>query len=113
MTVYEPDLATAPDEPFGPARIAHWSSRADLDLLGTYSMVFGTTGESDPWTLSYEESIYVIEGSAWVVELGEQERTVRAEAGRLLVIDKGTTVRYGGEAGTRLLLSIAPVHFES
>lgn len=116
MTVFLPDLAAAPGEPFGPARIVHWSSEAGLDQLGTYAMVFESTGEADPWTLAYEESLLVLEGSAWIVELapdGTELRTIRAGVGQLIVITTGTTVRYGGERGTRLLLSIAPVHWES
>lgn len=114
MSVHIPDLTTAPGEPFGPARITHWTSEVGLELLGTYWMEFESTGESDPWTLKYEESIHVVEGDAWIVELdGDEERTARASTGQLIVITKGTTVRYGGNVGTRLLLSIAPVNWEA
>ncbi|OPX09496.1 hypothetical protein [Mycobacterium sp. AT1] len=112
--VRRPLLAHAPAEPFGPARIAHWSSAANLDLLGTYLMVFDSTGVSDPWTLAYEESLYVISGEAWIVELaGEDECTSTASVGDLLVITRGATVRYGGMEGTQLLLSIAPVNWDT
>lgn len=114
MNVTSVSLEAAPSERLGPARIAHWTSAANLDLLGTYWMTFDVTGESDPWTLAYEESIYVVEGEAWFVELdGGSERTVRAAPGELVVIRTGSTVRYGGHQGTRLLLSIAPVNWDS
>jgi ethanolamine utilization protein EutQ (cupin superfamily) len=114
--VRKPRLTDAPVEPFGPARISHWSDAAEFELLGTYAMDFDTTGEAAPWTLAYEESVYVVRGGAWVVELdadGCEVRTERATAGELIAIRKGTTVRYGGETNTRLLLSIAPVNWDS
>lgn len=114
--VRKPLLADAPVEPFGPARISHWSDAAEFGLLGTYAMDFDTPGEAEPWTLAYEESVYVVRGEAWVVELdadGGEVRTERAAAGELIAIRKGTTVRYGGETNTRLLLSIAPVNWGS
>lgn len=109
-------LADALVEPFGPARISHWSGAAEFRLLGTYAMDFDTAGEAAPWTLEYEESVYVVRGEAWVVELdadGAEVRTERATAGELIAIGKGATVRYRGEANTRLLLSIAPVNWDS
>lgn len=113
MSILTPVLDSAPSEPLGPARITHWSSKARLDQLGTYEMVFDTTGESDPWTLLYEESIYVIDGDAWLVDIdAEQQRTTRLTPGGLAVITRGSTVRYGGAADTRLLLSIAPVNWQ-
>jgi ethanolamine utilization protein EutQ (cupin superfamily) len=113
--VRKPLLADAATEPFGPARISHWSGAGDFGLLGTYAMDFDTTGEAAPWTLAYEESVYVVRGEAWVVELdaeGTEVRTEHATAGELITICKGTTVRYGGATDTRLLLSIAPVKWE-
>jgi ethanolamine utilization protein EutQ (cupin superfamily) len=113
--VRKPLLADATVEPFGPAHISHWSGTSDFGLLGTYVMDFDSTGEAEPWTLEYEESVYVVHGVAWVVELdaaGTAVRTEQATAGELITIGKGTTVRYGGETDTRLLLSIAPVNWE-
>jgi hypothetical protein len=114
--VCKPCPVDAPVEPFGPARISHWSGAAGFGLLGTYAMDFDTTGEAAPWTLAYEESVYVVRGETWVVELdadGCEVGTEHATAGELIAIRKGTTVRYGGEADTRLLLSIAPVNWEA
>jgi ethanolamine utilization protein EutQ (cupin superfamily) len=113
--VRKPQLASSPAKPFGPARISHWSDAAEFGLLGTYAMDFETTGEAAPWTLAYEESVYVVRGEAWVVELdadGGEVCTERATAGELIAIRRGTTVRYGGETNTRLLLSIAPVNWD-
>jgi ethanolamine utilization protein EutQ (cupin superfamily) len=113
QAVVKPDVALEPSEPFGPAHITHWTSSSHLDLLGTYAMSFDRTGESDPWTLGYEESIYVVHGHAWLVEINDVgEQRVSAEPGDLLVLHAGATVRYGGSEGTLLILSIAPVHWE-
>jgi ethanolamine utilization protein EutQ (cupin superfamily) len=97
---------------FGPALIEHRTADSGLSDLGTYFMVFPTDGVSDPWTLQYEETIYVIEGRVRlaVVEV-HGERTVTGEVGDLIVIPKGSTVRYGASVGTRLVLSISPVNW--
>ncbi len=111
--VFKPDVTLQPSEPFGPARITHWTASAKVALLGTYAMSFDRTGESDPWTLNYEESIYVVRGQAWLVEMKNfGENRVTAEPGELLVLHAGATVRYGGTHDTLLLLSIAPVNWE-
>jgi ethanolamine utilization protein EutQ (cupin superfamily) len=111
--VVKPDVALEPSEPFGPAHITHWTSSSQLDLLGTYAMSFDRTGESEPWTLGYEESILVVRGHAWIVDInGSDEQRFSADPGDLLVLHAGATVRYGGSEGTLLILSIAPVHWE-
>lgn len=106
MPAYDP----ANEKQFGPAVIEHRSASCDLHELGTYFMVFGDDSYSDPWTLQYEETVYVIEGEARLRVVNEEEETdVIAPAGELVVLPKGTTVRYGASVGTRLLLSISPV----
>lgn len=111
--VFKPVVAEQPADPFGPAHITHWSAPAGLGLLGTYAMTFDRTGESDPWTVSYEESIFVVRGQAWLVQMKDgQEHRISAEPGELLVLQDGATVRYGGIEGTLLLLSIAPVDWD-
>lgn len=108
--VLQPDLRAAPVDRFGPSEMTHWSSAHGLRELGTYRQVFLETGESEPWTLHYEESVYVVDGEAWIVEIGpDGERRTSAGAGSLTIIHPGTTVRYGGTAGTVLVLSISPV----
>jgi Asp/Glu/hydantoin racemase/quercetin dioxygenase-like cupin family protein len=99
-------------KPFGPAVIEHRSAQAGFGELGTYFMTFPDGGHADPWTLQYEESIYVISGEASLLVDDEGGETdLRAGAGELIALPKGVTVRYGGEPGTRLLLSIAPVNW--
>lgn len=100
------------DNRFGPSMIEHRTAGAGLSQLGTYFMVYDTDGHSDPWTIQYEETIYVIEGQARliVVESGT-DREVTGEPGDLIVLTRGTTVRYGAAVGTRLLLSISPVNW--
>ncbi|WP_405956839.1 aspartate/glutamate racemase family protein [Streptomyces phaeochromogenes] len=99
-------------KPFGPAVIEHRTAQAEFGELGTYFMTFPDGGYTDRWTLQYEESIYVISGEASLLVVGDEGETdVRADAGELIALPEGVTVRYGGEPGTRLLLSIAPVNW--
>lgn len=97
---------------FGPATIEHRTAASGLAELGSYFMTFHEAGFSDPWTVQYEETIYVIEGQARLVIMdGENEDTLIGDPDELLVLPKGTTVQYGALPGTRLLLSIAPVNW--
>lgn len=100
------------DKEFGPARIEHRTAEAGLSGLGTYFMVFDRDGHSDPWTVRYEETIFVIEGQARLLAVEpDVEREIIANPGDVIVVPKGSTVRYGAEVGTRLLLSITPVNW--
>lgn len=84
------------DKPFGPATIEHATAECGLDELGTYFMEFHSSGLSDPWTVQYEETIYVIEGRArLLIHEGAATREVVTNAGGLIVIPKGTTLQYG------------------
>ena len=113
FAVRMPEIGTSPSEPFGPTEITHWSAAGEFSERGTYLMAFTERGESQPWTLSYEESVFALQGDTWLVELSEGgERTIPLPPHRLALIPRGTTVRYGGELGARLLLSIAPVHWQ-
>jgi ethanolamine utilization protein EutQ (cupin superfamily) len=99
-------------KPFGPATIEHRSAAAGLAQLGTYVMVFQESGLSDPWMVQYEESIYVVKGEGTIVSVNSgRETPLVASPGELVLLQKGATVRYGGTAGTELLLSIAPVNW--
>lgn len=110
--VSTPTYSAAHDNEFGPARIEHRTADTGLSQLGTYFMVFESAHHSDPWTLHYEETAFVIEGEArFVIIDGDQDHHVVAEVGELVVLPKGTTVRYGATVGTRLLLSISPVNW--
>lgn len=97
---------------FGPATIEGRTADCGLSDLGTFFMVYDQEGRSDPWTLVYEETIFVIEGrvSLRIVE-DDAERQLEAGPGELVVLPKGTTVCYGAEIGTRTLLSISPVNW--
>ena len=96
---------------FGPATIEKRTDPSGLKELGTSFMVFHSEDYSDLWTLQYEETIYVISGEARLIVLDDDgsERTLTAGPDQLLVLPKGSTVRYGAPIGTRLLLSISPV----
>jgi ethanolamine utilization protein EutQ (cupin superfamily) len=110
--VSKPSYQAAEDKLFGPATIEHRTAGCGLSELGTYFMVFKADDQSDPWTVQYEETIYVIEGQARLVVLDEGgESDIVGDPGELIVLPKGATVRYGGAPGTRLLLSISPVNW--
>lgn len=112
VRVLKPQQRPELTNPFGPAHIEHRSADCGLDQLGTYVMTFEREGESDAWTLQYEETAYVADGEAWIVDIGpDGENTIRGEVGGILVLQRGATVRYGGTAGTRLILSISPVNW--
>ncbi|MFE9445306.1 thioesterase family protein [Streptomyces sp. NPDC006602] len=110
----KPAFAPAEVKRFGPAEIEHRTAGSGLDQLGTYFMTFDEPGHSDPWTLQYEETVYVLDGRAQflVVEDGV-DVPLTGEAGELIVLPRGTTVRYGAVPGTRLLLSITPVNWRN
>lgn len=98
------------DNRFGPCMIEHRTAGTGLSQLGTYFMVYDSDGHSEPWTLQYEETVYVIEGQVRLIAIeNDTDREVTGNPGDLIVLPKGTTVRYGAAVGTRLLLSISPV----
>jgi ethanolamine utilization protein EutQ (cupin superfamily) len=97
---------------FGPATIEKRTAATSLNRLGTSFMEFMETGTSEDWTLRYEETIYVLEGTAEVdVVTADSTLTVPGAAGDLIALPEGTTVRYRGQKGTQLLLSITPVNW--
>jgi ethanolamine utilization protein EutQ (cupin superfamily) len=111
-TVSVPPYLKGHDAAFGPAMIEHRTAQSGLAQLGTYFMVFNSDEPGEPWTLHYEETIFVIEGQLRLVVIeGAEERTVAGQAGDLVVLPKGSTVRYAASTGTRLLLSISPVNW--
>jgi ethanolamine utilization protein EutQ (cupin superfamily) len=110
----KPSYSAANDTQFGPARIEHRTADSGLQELGTYFMVFDSDEHSDPWTLQYEETAFVIEGEARFIVIAEGGvQQLVAASNELLVLPEGTTVRYGATAGTRLLLSISPVNWRT
>jgi acyl-CoA thioester hydrolase len=110
----KPTFAAANVKRFGPAEIEHRTADSGLGRLGTYFMTFDEPGHSDPWTLQYEETVYVLDGRAefLVVEDGV-DVPLTGDTGELIVLPQGTTVRYGAVPGTRLLLSITPVNWRN
>jgi Asp/Glu/hydantoin racemase len=102
------------DSAFGPGRIENRTAQAGFTELGTYFLEFPDGGNADPWTLHYEETAYVAAGEASIIVVTEDgESELRAEPGELIALAVGTTVRYGGTPGTRLILSIAPADWRT
>lgn len=98
------------DTPFGPALIEHRTAQAGFAELGVYYLTFPSGGHCEPWHLHYEETAYVVEGKASITVVGDDGETeVRGLVGELIAIPRGSTVRYGGTPGTRLLLSMSPI----
>ncbi|WP_411374905.1 hypothetical protein ACLH0K_00360 [Arthrobacter sp. MPF02] len=111
---YKPPFDSANVKAFGPATIEHRTAASGLTQLGTYFMTFHDGALTEPWTVQYEETIYVISGQARLVIIdGDEEQTIIADADELLVLPEGTTVRYGADPETRLLLSITPVNWRN
>ncbi|NJC69886.1 hypothetical protein HC031_09160 [Planosporangium thailandense] len=113
---FKPPCDAANAAPFGPAVIEKRTANTPLANLGTSFMEFTETGASDPWTLRYEETIYVVAGRLEldIIEdgvTGVTGATVVGDVGELLVLPEGTTVRYRADKGTRLVLSITPVNW--
>lgn len=110
--VQKADLALHATTPFGPATIEHRTVDCGLAMLGTYVMAFHEDGVTDPWTLRYEETAYVVSGEAIVTSrAGAGDQVVRGAPGDVLVLHEGATVTYGGTTGTVLVLSITPVNW--
>ncbi|MER7395243.1 hypothetical protein ABT381_06970 [Streptomyces sp. NPDC000151] len=108
-----PQRSATNEKPHGPATIEHLTADCGLSELGTYIMEFHAAGHTDPWTVRYEETIYVLEGCArLIVHENGGTREVTAHTGALIVLPKGSTVQYGALIGTRLLLSISPVNWQ-
>jgi allantoin racemase len=99
---------------FGPSTMEHRTAQARFEQLGVYIEDFPEGGSTDPWTLEYEEAVFVVAGRASVTVVNPTgDVGVSAGAGEIIAIPKGSTVRYGGTPGTRLLLAMAPVNWRA
>ncbi|MFI6503080.1 cupin domain-containing protein [Nonomuraea typhae] len=74
-----------------------------LDTAGF--LRFSGDGHLRGWTLTYDETLYVIEGELTVTAGG---RAVRVAAGSACFIAAGATVDYRASAGTRAFFVIRP-----
>jgi ethanolamine utilization protein EutQ (cupin superfamily) len=110
----KPEFAAENAVRFGPATIENRTAGTGLNQLGTFFMTFDEEGHSDPWTVQYEETVYVIEGHADFLVMNDgREEALIGHPGELIVLPKGTTLRYGAKPGTTLLLSISPVNWRN
>jgi len=92
----------------GPLAIDRRSAASALTELSAGFVEFSETGATDPWTLPYEEALYVIEGRMTLTYDDEQ---VVCEPGDLITLERGTTVVYSGTVGTRVLFSLVPANW--
>lgn len=105
-------LAEAEVTRFEPTRVEHvTATSSDLQDLGSVFMTFDADGRTEPWTLRYEEVIYVVSGhlALTVQNHGRDDAVVTGGAGDVFTLPRGATVRYGGTAGTRLFVSLVPI----
>lgn len=97
---------------FEPARVEHVTAAASgLERLGAVFMTFENDGDTDPWTLRYEEVIYVVRGQLRVTVIGDlvAETVLVGNSGDVLTLHQGATVRYAGTPGTRLFVALVPI----
>ncbi|MBO9523120.1 MAG: DUF861 domain-containing protein [Nocardioidaceae bacterium] len=92
----------------GPAAIDRRSKPSGLTELSAGFLEFTETGATEPWTLPYEEVLYVIEGELTLTHEGTD---IVAKTGDLVTLEKGATVVYAGTQGTRLLFSLVPANW--
>ncbi len=99
-----------------PAPPAHTEDRykdSQLTAMGPAFMVFDEPGETDHWTLNYEEILYVVEGELTLTVTEEAETyEVVAAVGDLITIGKGAKVGYAGTKGTRVLVVFTPLNWQ-
>jgi hypothetical protein len=96
QTVSVPTYGARNDNRFGPAKIEHRTAGSGLYQLGSYFMVYDAEDHGDPWTVQYEETIYVIEGqSRLLIITGDSEQEVIGTPGDLIAIPQGTTLATG------------------
>lgn len=77
---------------------------AGVTQLGGGFTAFEAAG-LDGWTLPYDEVFYVISGRLAVTVDGESKT---AGPGEVLLLSKGTTASYYGEAGTKAFYVLYP-----
>lgn len=89
----------------GPIKVDRRSKPSALTELSAGFVTFPDGGRSEPWTLPYEEVLYVIEGTL-TLHVGDE--AVVAETDELVTLENGATVVYEGTPGTRVLFSLVP-----
>lgn len=97
---------------FPPALIDHRAVSSGPISLGADFMTFESEGQTDWWTVQYEEMIYVVAGTFWVlVKHDDFEERLQTVEGDVVSIPKGSTVRYGGSRGARVFIAITPANW--
>ena len=89
----------------GPVVIDRRTPASGLTELSSGFVHFASSGPTEPWTLPYEETFYVISGELTLHCEGE---VVVGGPGDVLSIEKGATVVYEGTEETRAFFSLVP-----
>lgn len=92
----------------GPIDIERRSMPNGLKELSAGMVRFPDGGRSEPWTLPYEETFYVIEGE---LSLHVDGQTVVVPAGEVVTLEKGCTVEYEGTVGTVAFFCLVPANW--
>jgi ethanolamine utilization protein EutQ (cupin superfamily) len=86
---------------------------SQLTEMGPAFLVFDEAGETDHWTLHYEEVLYVVEGELTLtVTEADETYTVVGAPGDVLTIGKGAKVGYAGTKGTRVFVVFTPLNWQ-
>jgi ethanolamine utilization protein EutQ (cupin superfamily) len=89
-----------------------------LSDLGPSFLTFEETGQTDRWTVGYEEVLYVITGvftvHVWDTDGDEHggDYTVVGREGDVITIAKNQSVSYSGDKGTRAFVCFTPLNWQ-
>lgn len=89
--------------------LARAITSAGTTRLGGGYMRFTRDAEFSNWTLKYDEVLFVHAGEMQVTDAG---CAVSAQAGEAILIPKGTTVTYRGQAGTTGFFVLWPLDWD-
>lgn len=92
--------------PSGPFVLDRRSRASALTQLSAGFMESADGGRGEPWTLPYEEIVYVISGVLTLHMEGAE--SVVIEPDEFATIEQGTTIIYEATPGTRALYALAP-----
>lgn len=93
----------------GPALVDRRTRQSGLAELSAGFFDFPDGGEVGPWTLPYEEVLYVVRGR---LSLEFDGTEVVAESGEMVSLERGATATYKGTPGTKVVFSLVPANWQ-
>lgn len=92
---------------WGPMRLDNRFKQSNLKTVEPNVFSFVDDSQSDKITMVVDEALYITSGTLTItVEADDDEYSVTGQAGDVLTIQKGATVRYTGTAQTRGFLCV-------